>query len=177
MPDDHLWTPWRMPYLRGESGGEPAEGCLFCHMAQAAEDDAHHLLYRGARAFVTLNLYPYNNGHLMVLPYQHTGALVDLPGETLTEMMTLAQRAQQVLAAAYGPEGYNIGINQGAAAGAGIAEHLHLHIVPRWGGDTNFMTVVGETRVIPEWIDETYARLKTIWHKQFPAEGEQEDDA
>ena len=174
MPDDHLWTPWRMPYLLGESGAA-ADGCLFCRMADdPVQDDAHHMLHRGEHCFVTLNLYPYNNGHLMVIPYQHTGHLIALPGTTAAEMMVLAQQAEHVLETAYSPEGYNLGINQGAAAGAGIAEHLHLHIVPRWGGDTNFMTVVGETRVIPEWIDQTYARLKSIWREQFPADGAQE---
>jgi len=159
-----LWTPWRMPYLKGEpagnSGTKPA--CIFCHKI-GADDAAEHVLFRGETCFVTLNLFPYNNGHMMVVPYQHTGRLQELPPTTLTEMMELSQQAITVLERAYQPEGYNIGFNLGNAAGAGIVTHLHQHIVPRWTGDTNYMTVVGETRVIPEWIDETYHQLKVIW--------------
>jgi ATP adenylyltransferase len=110
-----------------------------------------------------LNLYPYNNGHMMVIPNQHVSALEALEEETLAEMMALTQRAIRVLKEAYSPQGFNIGINQGEAAGAGIAAHLHQHIVPRWNGDTNFMTIIAETRTIPEWIDETYERLRAIW--------------
>jgi ATP adenylyltransferase len=164
---DHLWTPWRMPYLKGESPGHDGE-CIFCHKAHSDDDAAEHVLARGERCFVTLNLYPYNNGHLMVVPYQHVGKLDELDEATLTELMSLTQQAIRVLRAAYNPDGFNIGINQGQAAGAGVAAHLHQHVVPRWTGDTSYMTVIAETRTIPEWIDETYARLHALWDEMFP---------
>jgi len=157
----HLWTPWRMPYLQGGSTRE--KHCIFCQKAEAKDITKEHILTRGERCFVMLNLYPYNNGHMMVIPKQHVSALEALEEETLAEMMALTQRAIRVLKEAYHPQGFNIGINQGEAAGAGIAAHLHQHVVPRWNGDTNFMTIIAETRTIPEWIDETYERLRAIW--------------
>jgi ATP adenylyltransferase len=159
---EHLWTPWRMTYLKSGSS-EGGKQCIFCQKVQAGNDTAEHILHRGEHVYVTLNLFPYNNGHLMVVPYQHTGELGDLNSPALTELMTVTQQALGVLRAAYNPQAFNIGINLGQAAGAGIAEHLHQHIVPRWAGDTNYMTVIGETRTIPEWIDQTYARLKELW--------------
>jgi len=159
---DHLWTPWRMPYLQGEK--QPIEGCVFCHKVTTEDDTAEHVLVRGETCFVTLNRYPYNNGHLMVVPYAHLAAITELDTPTLTELMTLTQRAASILIEAFKPQGFNIGINQGHAGGAGIAEHLHQHIVPRWGGDTNYLTVVGETRTIPEWLDQTYERLHALWN-------------
>jgi ATP adenylyltransferase len=157
---DHLWTPWRMAYLRGE-GGNP-EGCIFCDKA-GGDDDANLVLHRGQRAYVMLNLFPYNNGHLMIAPYAHQASIETLDAETLGEVMALSQRAVRVLRQAYQPHGFNLGINIGAAAGAGVADHVHLHIVPRWAGDTNFMATLAATRVIPEWVQETYRRLKAIW--------------
>lgn len=154
-----------MRYIKGHAE-MPGGGCIFCEKIKAGDDTAAHVLARGQHCFVTLNLYPYNNGHLMLVPYQHTGDLLELEQPVLDELMALTRQAVAILRAAYNPEGFNIGINQGAAAGAGIAEHLHQHIVPRWGGDTNFMTTVGETRVIPEWIDDTYRDLKRIWDEQ-----------
>jgi ATP adenylyltransferase len=166
---NRLWTPWRMNYLEnGPPGG--GEGCLFCDKIAANDDAAHHVLYRGEHGYVTLNLYPYNNGHLMVVPYAHVPSLEELDTPTLTEIMTLTSRAMQVLRKAYHPEGFNVGINIGAAAGAGVAGHLHQHIVPRWHGDTNYMATLAETRIIPEWIDETYARLRAVWLEIFPQE-------
>ena len=159
---DHLWTPWRMPYLMRDKSAENG-GCIFCDMAKSKEQDVERILKRGKHCFVTLNLYPYNNGHLMVIPNRHTSRLDDLDSQTLTELMTLTQQAIRALEKAYKPQGFNIGINQGEAAGAGIAAHLHQHIVPRWAGDTNFMTIIGETRTIPEWIDDTYQHLSVIW--------------
>jgi ATP adenylyltransferase len=156
-----LWTPWRMPYLQARLPKE--EGCIFCRKADAQDDEQEHVLTRGARCYVTLNLYPYNNGHLMVIPNRHVSALEALDEETLAEMMALTRQAILVLREAYQPHGFNIGINQGEAAGAGIAAHLHQHVVPRWQGDTNYMTVIARTRTIPEWIDQTYDRLHTIW--------------
>lgn len=159
---DHLWTPWRMPYLRNGSPNADNE-CIFCHKAGSSNEAADHILHRGALCFVTLNLYPYNNGHLLIAPYAHIAALEELEAPVLTEIMVLTQQAVRVLRAAYNPQAFNIGINQGAAAGAGIAAHLHQHVVPRWQGDTSYMTVIGETRVIPEWIDDTYRLLKSLW--------------
>ena len=151
-----------MRYIRDDPPAD-GEGCIFCEKISAADDAAAHILHRGQGAFVTLNLYPYNNGHMMIVPYQHTGDLAELGQPVLGEIMALTRLAVRTLQSAYSPEGFNIGINQGAAAGAGIAEHLHQHIVPRWLGDTNFMTTIGETRVIPEWIDDTYRDLKHVW--------------
>jgi ATP adenylyltransferase len=161
----HLWTPWRMPYLQG--GPARDEHCVFCQKAETNDFKKDHILKRGERCFVMLNLYPYNSGHMMVIPRQHVSALETLEPETLAEMMALTQQAIHVLKVAYRPQGFNIGINQGEAAGAGIAAHLHEHIVPRWNGDTNFMTVFAETRTIPEWIDTTYERLQAIWRELY----------
>ncbi len=146
-----------MPYLRGK--GPELEGCLFCVVA-GWEDARAHILYRGAHNFVILNLYPYSNGHMMVVPYEHVARFELLDDPVLLEMMQLVQLCQRVLAEVYDPAGFNVGLNQGQAAGAGVAEHLHMHVVPRWPGDANYMTVVGQTRVIPEWIDETYATFR-----------------
>ncbi len=159
---DRLWTPWRMPYLRGQEG-QP-NGCIFCRKVTAS-DSEEHVLYRGEHCYVTLNRYPYSNGHLMVIPYAHVSSLEDLDAPTLTEMMQTVNLALAVLREAYDPHGFNIGVNLGKAAGAGIAEHVHMHIVPRWTADTNFMPVVGHTRVIPELLDDTYARLKEIFER------------
>jgi ATP adenylyltransferase len=149
-----------MAYLRGE---EPLpEECLFC-VKPRSEDAEAHIVYRGRLCYVILNRFPYNNGHLMVAPYAHVATLEDLDMETLTELMTLTQLCLRVLREAYDPEGFNVGMNIGAVAGAGVAEHLHLHIVPRWGGDTNYMTTTGHTRVIPEWLDQTYERLRPLF--------------
>jgi ATP adenylyltransferase len=137
-------------------------------MVKAEDDAERHVLVRGRHTFVVLNLYPYNNGHLMVAPYAHVASLEDLDDATLTELMTLTRRALHVLRAAYRPDGFNIGINVGREAGAGVADHIHQHIVPRWGGDTNYITTLGQTRVIPEWIDQTYARLREIWRELYP---------
>ncbi len=163
---DHLWTPWRMPYLKRDNSGN--DECIFCRKTRSTDDAAEHILFRGEHCFVTLNLYPYNNGHLMIVPYRHAPSLEELDVPTLTEMMTLTQQAIRVLRAAYSPQGYNIGINLGEVAGAGVAGHVHQHVVPRWAGDTNYITIIGQTRTIPEWIDETYRRLHTLWHETPP---------
>jgi ATP adenylyltransferase len=157
----HLWTPWRMPYLK--RGPQPEAACIFCLKVQEDQDAKNHILHRGERCYVILNLYPYNNGHLMVVPYSHTARLDELDEAELLEMLTLTQKAIRILEAVYNPHGFNIGINLGTAAGAGIADHLHQHVVPRWSGDTNYLSIVGQTRIIPEWIDETYARLREQW--------------
>jgi ATP adenylyltransferase len=155
-----LWTPWRMPYLRGED--KRSDGCVFCHKLKSS-DDKEHILYRAKSCYVTLNRYPYSNGHLMVIPNVHVPSLEDLDEPTLSEMMQVVNLSLAVLREIYAPHGFNIGVNLGKAAGAGIAEHVHMHVVPRWTADTNFMPVVGETRVIPELLDDAYAQLKPIF--------------
>lgn len=154
-----MWAPWRMSYVSTPPEERPAE-CVFCDLPTQDDDTATYILRRGRLAFVIMNLYPYNNGHLMVVPYAHEAVLTALAPEVVHEMMELTQLSQQVVHNAMRPQGFNLGMNQGRAAGAGIDEHLHLHIVPRWVGDTNFMPVVGDTRVMPQHLDETYALLR-----------------
>jgi len=155
---DYLWSPWRYRYVSQAGKGKP---CLFCAKAklEPEHDRSELVLYRGRLNFILLNLYPYTTGHVMVIPYAHVGHLEQLPPETLVEMMELAQKVQDVLQKCYHPEGYNLGMNIGKCAGAGVADHLHLHLLPRWTGDSNFMTVVGETRVQPEDLLTTYDKL------------------
>jgi len=155
---EHLWAPWRMAYIAPPTP-HPQE-CIFCALPADNRDEEHHILYRGERCFMMLNLYPYNNGHLMIAPYQHMGAIEKLPIETLTELMAQAQLALKALRIAMKPAGFNLGINEGKVAGAGFADHMHLHIVPRWDGDTNFMPVVAEVKVLPEHLDVVYQKLK-----------------
>jgi len=158
----HLWTPWRMAYLRGQ---EPRpEGCLFC-AKPGEEDAAAHIVHRGRRCYVILNRFPYNNGHLMVVPYAHVANIEDLDAETAAELLALTQLSVRVLRQAYQPQGFNLGMNIGEVAGAGVAGHVHLHVVPRWGGDTNYMTIVGQTRVIAEWLDQTYHQLQPLFER------------
>jgi ATP adenylyltransferase len=139
-------------------------GCVFCQaLAQPQDGEDNLIVTRGEKAFVILNRFPYTSGHLMILPYQHARQLDDLDPETRAEMIELVTKGSQVLQEVYNPQGFNIGINMGEAAGAGIEEHIHIHIVPRWSGDTNFMSAVGETRVVPEPLAETYRRVKAAW--------------
>ncbi|MEI7644627.1 MAG: HIT domain-containing protein [Chloroflexales bacterium] len=155
------FTPWRMTYIkRGDGPGE--EICVFCAMAAAPRDhDVDNLvLYRGERCLVVLNLYPYNTAHLMVVPFAHTADLPGLDAAAAGELLTLTQRCVRILGDTYQPHGFNLGMNLGSIAGAGIAEHLHMHIVPRWSGDTNFMPIIGGTKLIPEDLDSTYDRLR-----------------
>ena len=155
-PMNHIWSPWRMEYI--ESNKE--EGCVFC-IAQEMKDGAENLIgFRGERAYVILNRYPYTSGHLMVVPFEHQAHLEDLDAATRAEMMELTTRCITVLRKIYRPEAFNLGANIGESAGAGIKSHVHIHIVPRWAGDTNFMTVVGEVRVLPETLDRTFERVK-----------------
>jgi ATP adenylyltransferase len=158
-----LWAPWRLSYLQRENPNMDA--CIFC-AKQQAEDIAEHILYRGKYSYVVLNRYPYNNGHMLIVPYQHTGTIEDLKDETLLEVMQLLQLALTILRQAINPEGFNVGINEGSAGGAGIAQHIHLHVVPRWDGDSNYMTVIGGTRVIPQTLDETYKILRPLFDAQ-----------
>jgi len=154
-----LWSPWRMEYILGDKSGS----CVFCAKPQETQDVENLVLYRGEWCFVILNRYPYTNGHLMVAPYEHVNSPTRLPPETLGEMMALVNRCLEALSQALHPDGYNIGMNLGAPAGAGIKDHLHLHIVPRWVGDTNFMAVCSDTRIICEALDQTYAKLKPLF--------------
>ena len=151
-----LWSPWRLEYLTAPK----AEGCIFCHAAGSEGDRENLVLLRGARAFLILNRYPYNNGHFMSVPYDHVPSLEDLDPATLTELMLLVNRGIIALRACMRPDGFNVGVNLGAVAGAGIEDHVHVHVVPRWAGDTNFMPVVGDMRVVPQTWMQTYDDLK-----------------
>jgi ATP adenylyltransferase len=153
---DYLWTPWRYQYLAGQG---KQEGCVFCNAARESDDRKTLVVYRAAHNFVILNRFPYTSGHLMVVPYQHAASMQELETDALCEMMVLARRAEGHLRSIYRPDGLNFGMNLGASAGAGIAGHLHLHGLPRWMGDANFMTVVAETRVLPETLERTWERL------------------
>ena len=152
----HLWSPWRLEYLTAPK----VEGCVFCHAAKSDQDRENLVLLRGERVFLILNRFPYNNGHFMVVPYVHVPSLEDLDTPTLTEMMLFLKKGLAALRAVMHPQGFNIGANLGQAAGAGIEEHVHLHAVPRWVGDTNFMPVVGDMRVVPQTWLQTYDDLK-----------------
>jgi ATP adenylyltransferase len=156
-----LWSPWRLEYILSEKG----ERCIFCDKIAADDDQANYILCRGKKCYVMLNLYPYNNGHLMVIPYQHVPSPEQLNEDALTEMMLMVSKSLEALRRAMHPDGFNVGINIGKAAGAGIEGHVHIHIVPRWRADTNFMPVFSNTRVIPEFIDDTYRKLKAAWEK------------
>lgn len=160
MPE-HLWATWRLKYIEG---ADKVEGCIFCQFpAQLPERDKELLiLHRGEYAFIILNAYPYSNGHLMVVPYRHTATMEELCDPELLEVMRLTRVGLRALGAAFAPHGYNLGVNMGRVAGAGIADHLHWHVVPRWNGDTNFMTVLGDVRVIPESLANVYDRLKAV---------------
>jgi ATP adenylyltransferase len=153
---DYLWTPWRYRYIT--RAGEQ-DDCIFCAAAAAADDRGYLVAYRGSACFVILNRYPYTNGHVMVVPYEHLSTVESLPEATAGELIRLAQRTERVLRAVYRPEGLNMGINLGACAGAGVAGHVHLHVLPRWTGDSSFMTTTGETRILPEDLDTTWEKL------------------
>lgn len=182
---DHLWTPWRYAYITNADNPRQRQGvpqelaawtgdlhCVFCNLVAAVDyaiahgapaDDAEraaHLVARGRHCFVCLNAYPYTSGHLLILPYRHEASLAGLSGDEARELMELAQQAERVFGRAYSPDGINLGLNLGKSAGAGVAGHLHLHALPRWHGDTNFMTVVAETRVLPENLDATWQKLR-----------------
>lgn len=180
---EYLWTPWRMSYISGSGDGEDSHeasgddmhkaagepqvaedestGCVFCDRVRlpASQDRASLILLRATHNFVILNLYPYNSAHLMVVPYLHTADFAGLDVGTVGELMSIVQRMVRVVGAEYSPEGFNVGMNLGRVAGAGVADHVHMHLVPRWAGDTNFMPVVGATKVMPELLETTYDRL------------------
>jgi ATP adenylyltransferase len=157
---EYLWSPWRMKYIQNK---ERPEGCVFCNALEQADGLDNLIVARASRSFIILNRYPYNNGHLMVVPVEHAPSIEDLDPATRQEMMELINISIGLLRSIYQPAAFNVGANIGAAAGAGVAEHVHFHVVPRWNGDTNFMTVVGETRVLPEEMIETYRHLREGW--------------
>jgi len=152
-----LWAPWRMQYILGPK----TNGCILCEKARepGADDTKNLILARGPFTYVLMNIYPYNSGHLMIAPYRHLESLEKLSSEERAEMMTWASDSERILREVFQAMGFNIGVNVGRVAGAGIDDHVHMHVVPRWNGDTNFMPVLGETKVIPEHLEETYARL------------------
>jgi ATP adenylyltransferase len=190
-PMDRLWTPWRYSYITGAdpqsrsgvptalNAWPPTEGddkhCVFCNMIAAVDyaiahgmpretaEQAVYIVHRGLHCFVCLNAYPYSTGHVLVVPYEHLASLAALPADAANEMMLLAQRSELVLREVYSPAGLNMGLNLGEAAGAGVAAHIHMHVLPRWLGDTNFMTVTAETRVLPEPLDVTWGRLRPLF--------------
>ena len=169
---DHLYTPWRMTYLTEEKKQANVD-CVFCAKAtyvDDATDAAEWVVARSKFMFVMLNKFPYNNGHVMVLPYQHVPSMEVLPVEALTDLMLTTNHALAALRKLYNPQGFNVGANIGGAAGAGIAAHMHLHIVPRWAGDTNFISIIGDTRVIPDLLNDTWRKLHDIWPTVEPGQ-------
>jgi ATP adenylyltransferase len=158
---DHLWSPWRYQYI---ANTVPSEGCIFC-LKSAGEDRANLIVYRGELNFVVLNLYPYTSGHLMIASYAHIPTLEQADEETFAEMSRLTRKAERHLRAEYKAPGFNIGMNIGVCAGAGVAGHIHMHVLPRWPGDVSFMTTIGETRVLPEDLDTTWQRLRRAFNE------------
>jgi ATP adenylyltransferase len=154
---EHLWAPWRNLYVKDP---QKSEGDVFAQMAQSSDDEANHVLARGKSCFAVLNLYPYNTAHLMIVPYRATAALEDLSDDEVLDLMNMLKRLKAAVTAAFGPHGFNVGINLGSAAGAGIEQHLHVHLVPRWRGDANFMTTTAETRVHPSDLASVYAAIR-----------------
>ena len=159
---DYLWTPWRYAYI---STTEKTAGCVFCEAAAEKDDTKARIVYRGKKCFVILNTFPYTPGHVMIVPYVHLDELQKLSREAANEIMALSQRMETVLRELYHPDGINLGMNIGKAAGAGIAGHIHMHVLPRWVADANFISVVGETRVLPETLDVTWKRMKEVFGK------------
>jgi ATP adenylyltransferase len=159
---ERLWSPWRLQYVT--STGEP-RGCVFCEAQAGGAEAAPLVVFRGLHAFVILNLFPYNSGHLMVVPNRHIATLASATHDERCELMDLTRVAEQALTEAYAPHGLNVGMNLGRSAGAGIVDHMHVHVVPRWNGDTNFMTVVGEVRVLPEDLAQTAGRLRPAFER------------
>ncbi|HEY8227306.1 MAG TPA: HIT domain-containing protein [Pyrinomonadaceae bacterium] len=157
---DRLWSPWRAKYIASGVDSQSST-CVFCEIGNDKEnDEKNFVLFRGQFNFLVLNLFPYISGHILVVPYLHLAEFDSAPKQVTDEMMDLLKRSQTALRAAYKPAGFNVGMNFGAVAGAGIVDHIHAHILPRWGGDTNFMTTISETRVLPESLETTYAKLR-----------------
>lgn len=164
---DRIFAPWRAQYIlsNSDSAEEKVDWCIFCVFPKLCEDEKRLIIERGKHCFVIMNAYPYNPGHLMVVPYRHTADVTSLTAEEMAEMTALVQKCVRVLTDLMKPHGFNIGMNIGKVAGAGIDQHLHMHIVPRWNGDTNFMPAIGETRVISESLASAYSRIKETWTK------------
>lgn len=160
MPIKQLWAPWRMDFI---TDSKKAEGCVFCTLVKEKDDRKNLILYRSEKVFVILNKYPYNNGHLMIVPYTHTAELSSLSEKESSDLMEFGRIAVELLKKRYKPEGFNLGMNLGASAGAGIRDHLHLHVVPRWNGDTNFMPVVADTKSMPQHLDASFEALSTLF--------------
>ena len=159
MANFRIWAPWRLSYVK-DAAKDNEDECIFCAKPAADADEENLIVHRGEHSFVILNLYPYTNGHLMVAPYEHIGRIQELSPETVAEMMSLSQLAMTRLEDVYSPHGYNVGFNQGRVAGAGVEHHIHMHVVPRWGGDTNFMPVIADTKVMPQTLEQSYEALK-----------------
>ena len=162
-PMNYLWSPWRMEYIENNK----ADGCIFCNVQSMVDGTENLIVQRGEFSFVILNRFPYTSGHLMVIPFVHKPNLEELDSATRAEMMEFTSRCTTILRSIYGPQGFNVGVNIGEAAGAGVREHVHIHIVPRWMGDTNFMSSVGTTRVLPEALDDTYKRVKAAFSAEL----------
>ena len=156
---DRLWNPWRFQYVTKEK----REGCIFCELPLESRDEQNLIVYRARFNYVILNRYPYTTGHLMVVPFKHTDSLQGIDDDASQELFELVRTADRKLRDVYHPKGMNLGMNQGEAAGAGIAEHIHMHVLPRWIGDANFLTVIGETRILPEELSDTYRKLKAVF--------------
>jgi ATP adenylyltransferase len=159
---DYLWTPWRYAYV---SGTEKTAGCVFCDALKGNDDAKMFIVHRGQHCYVILNAYPYTPGHVMIVPYAHLDELQKLPTEGANEMMALSQQMESLLRELYHPDGINLGMNIGKAAGAGIAGHIHMHVLPRWVADSNFLSVIGETRILPETLEVTWKRMKAAMEK------------
>jgi ATP adenylyltransferase len=159
MGEQRLWAPWRMQYIRGDKSDE----CIFCAAARTDDDPGHHVVRRGERCFVMLNAYPYTSGHFMVSPYRHIGTIGDLHDAEWLELMELAREGIAALRSGYRPDGFNLGVNQGKVAGAGFDDHIHLHVVPRWEADSNFMAVTGNARVLHQTLEDTLIELRKHW--------------
>jgi len=162
VAEQRLWAPWRLEYIKGPK----PEECIFCAGPGAGDDAAKYVVRRGEHCFAMLNAFPYNNGHLMVSPYRHVPSIEELDEAELLELMTLTQASLSALRAAYQPEGFNLGVNQGKIAGAGVEDHVHLHVVPRWSADTNFMPVIGDTRVLPQSLEDSYRDVTKAFGSQ-----------
>jgi ATP adenylyltransferase len=156
---EQIWAPWRLDYIQ-DAVKDIAGSCIFCAKPAEDKDEANLIVHRGECCFVILNKYPYTNGHLMIAPFQHLAALQDLDEPMVAEMMALAKRAMEALRLSYSPHGYNVGFNQGRVAGAGVEHHIHMHVVPRWGGDTNFMPILADTRVTPDSLEQSYTAVR-----------------
>jgi ATP adenylyltransferase len=155
---ERLWAPWRMEYINSAREGEG--GCIFCELPAEGDDEKNYILTRSDRAFVMLNKFPYNSGHLMIAPFRHVGEVEELEDDEALDLHHLLQKSLKALKEAMNPDGFNVGMNLGQVAGAGIPDHVHSHVVPRWSGDTNFMPMVAETKVLPELLQDTYSRLR-----------------